>query len=224
MSSEQLHEQLNALLDGELPPAEIAALSAHLATRQDDMRALYELAELRAAISRLETEEVPPGLEARIRALTDDAPAKILPFRPRWRQLGLLAATAGLAASFTLAVLPQNKMPDFMAVRDAALRGAVTQLAEASAPVVPGFTLTGTRNDEVAGHRAQIATYMRDGASITLCLWPAGREPAHGLKNIVYRGMAISYWNDGRTEYWAASPVPAYALPGFVQALRASSV
>ena len=223
MSSEQLHEQLNALLDGELPPAEIAALSAHLATRQDSMRTLYELAELRAAIAKLETEDVPPGLEARILALTDAAPAKILPFRPRWRQFGVLAATAGLAAAITLAVLPPDKMPDFMAVRDAALRGGVTQLAAASAPVVPGFTLTSTRNDEVAGHRAQIAVYTRDGASVTLCLWPAGHEPAHGVKNIVYRGMAISYWNDGRTEYWAASPQPAHALPGFVQGLRASS-
>jgi anti-sigma factor RsiW len=39
----------------------------------------------------------------------------------------------------------------------------------------------------------------------------------------VCRGMAISYWNDGHEEYWVASRMPAPALPGFVQALRAGS-
>jgi len=217
-----MNEQLSALLDGELPPAETAALAAHLAACQDCLRTWGELADLRAAMAGLEREEVPPGLEARILALTD-APSKILPFRPRWRQFGLLAATAGLAAALTLALLPQDKTADFMAVRDAALRGGVTQLAQAGAPVVPGFRLAGTRRDEVAGHHAQIAVYTGNGASITLCIWPAGSEPAHGLKTTVYRGMAITYWNDGHEEYWVASPMPAPALPAFVQALRARS-
>lgn len=223
MSCEHLHEQLNALLDGELPPAEEAALSAHLAACQDCMRTLRELADLRANIAGLESAEVPLGLEARIRALTDDAPAKILPFRPRWRQLGLLAATAGLAAAITLAVLPKDRTPDFMAVRDAAMRGGLTQLAEAGAPVVRGFTLAGTRRDEVAGHHAQVMVYTRDDARFTLCIWPAGREPAHGLETTIYRGVAISYWNNGHEEYWVVSRMPAPAMPVFVQALRASS-
>jgi anti-sigma factor RsiW len=222
MSCEHLHPQLSALLDGELPPADVAALSAHLAACQDCMRTWCELADLRAAIAGLQSAEVPPGLEARILAFTD-VPSKILPFRPRWRQFGLLAATAGLAAALTLAILPQDKTADFMAVRDAALRGGLTQLAEAAAPVVPGFRLVGTRRDEVAGHRAQIAVYTRNGASITVCIWPAGSEPAHGLKTTVYRGMAINYWNNGHEEYWVASPMPAPALAGFVQALRAHS-
>jgi anti-sigma factor RsiW len=217
-----MNEQLSALLDGELPPAETAALSAHLAACQDCMRTWGELADLRAAIAGLERAEVPPGLEARILALTD-APSKIVPFRPRWRQYGLLAATAGLAAALTLAILPQGQTVDFMAVRDAALRGGLTQPAEAGAPVVPGFRLASTRRDEVAGHHAQIAVYTRNGASITLCIWPAGREPAHGLKTTMYRGMAIDYWNDGHEEYWVASPMPALELADFVQALRARS-
>jgi anti-sigma factor RsiW len=223
MSCKHPHEPLNALLDGELPPAEAAALSAHLAACPDCRLTLRELAELRAAIAELERAEVPAALEARIRALTDAAPAKILPFRPRWRQFGLLAATAGLAAALTLAVLPKDRTADFMAVRDAALRGGLTQLADAGAPTVPGFTLTGTRRDEVAGHHAQIAVYTRNGVRFILCIWPAGREPARGLESTVYRGMAISYWNDGHEEYWVASKMPAPALPGFVQALRAGS-
>ena len=223
MSGEHPHERLNALLDGELPPAEAAALSAHLAACGDCLRTLRELAGLRADIAGLESAEVPLGLEARILALTGDVPGKILPMRPRWRQFGVLAATAGLAAAITLAVLPKDMGAEFMAVRDAALRGEVTQLAAAGTPSVPGFTLIGTRSDEVAGHRAQVAVYMREGVSFTLCIWPAGREPAHGPKTTIYRGMAITYWNDGRDEYWAASPAPAAMLPAFVQALRAGA-
>jgi anti-sigma factor RsiW len=220
MSCEHLHEQLNALLDGELPPAEAAALAAHLADCPDCARTLQELAELRVAIAGLEEEEVPPGLEARILAMTADEPAKILPFRPRWRQLGLLAATAALAAGLTLSLRPEDKTPDFMAVRDAALRGGVTQLA--SGPSVPGFTLTSARNDVVAGHHAQVAVYVRGGTSFTLCIWPAGREKAHGVRNAVFRGMDITYWNDGHSEYWVASPAPAPGMADFVQAVRAS--
>jgi anti-sigma factor RsiW len=57
MSGEHPHERLNALLDGELPPAEAAALSAHLAACGDCLRTLRELAGLRADIAGLESAE-----------------------------------------------------------------------------------------------------------------------------------------------------------------------
>ncbi len=224
MSCEDFHEHLSALLDGELPKAEAAALAAHLAACPGCARHLQELANLRAAMAGLEDMEVSPRLEARILALTGSAPgpAKILPLRPRWRQFGLLAATAGLAAMLILALRPADKTPDFLAVRDATLRGWLTPPGNAGAPMVPGFTLIGTREDEVAGHQALVADYARNGTRFTLCAWAAGSEPARNLREAIFRGTAINYWNDGREEYWVASPAPAPALPDFVQALRAS--
>jgi anti-sigma factor RsiW len=88
---------------------------------------------------------------------------------------------------------------------------------------VPGFQLTASRMDEVAGHLAQVAYYTRDGQTIVLCIWPANGEPAHGVKTAEYRGMAIKYWNDGDHEYWAASLSPGADLQKFVAVLSVSS-
>jgi anti-sigma factor RsiW len=94
--------------------------------------------------------------------------------------------------------------------------------AMASAPVVAGFQLTASHMDIVAGHIAQVSVYTKDGQTITLSSWPANGEPAHGVKHAQYRGMAIAYWNDGKTEFWAASTSPTADVQGFVAELTAS--
>jgi anti-sigma factor RsiW len=132
-----------------------------------------------------------------------------------------LAASAALAATVLL-MLPQGKdmRPDLMSVRDATLRSGLPQGGEGSVPAVPGFTLVAAHRDLVAGHRTEVALYRRGDATVTLCLWAAGREPAHGTVRAVYHGMAIAYWNDGRTEFWAASAAAGPALADFVLGLR----
>jgi hypothetical protein len=109
-------------------------------------------------------------------------------------------------------------------VHDAALRSAsLTTAAPAAAPTVPGFALASNHRDVVAGHVAQVVDYVRDGQTITLCIWPAGKEPAHDVRQAVYQGMTIKYWNDGDHEYWAASTGSGGNLDKFVAALSVSS-
>jgi len=227
MSCAEYNESLNALLDGELPPAEAATLASHLAACPACTQTLAELAELRAGLALALPEEAPPELQARIEALLLADGAEIIPFTPKPRSWlpnrpGWIAATA-LAAALMLTFLPHHdETKDLMSVRDAALRGGPAMYAATTPPpAVPGFQLTSSRMDIVAGHIAQVAVYTRDGQSITLCTWPANGEPAHGVKHAQYHGMTIDYWNDGDHEYWAASTSPD--LPGFVTAAAATA-
>jgi anti-sigma factor RsiW len=230
MSCEDYNDQLNALLDGELPPAQAALLAAHLATCPACTKSLAELAELRAGLAQLLPEaEAPAELQTRIEALLGAEAPQVIPLKPRRRltvvRTGWLAAGA-LAAALALALMPRHDpTKDLMSVRDAALRGAPGIYAAATppAPTVPGFQLAGSRMDEVAGHVAQVAYYTKSGQIIVLCIWPANGEPAHGVKTAEYRGMAINYWNDGDHEYWAASLTPNADLKDFVAALATSS-
>jgi anti-sigma factor RsiW len=111
---------------------------------------------------------------------------------------------------------------DLMSVRDAALRGGIAQgvATNIGAPAAVGFTLASARADIVAGHPARVFGYARADQTVTLCIWPAGGEPAHGVRDARYRGMTIRYWNDGKQEYWAASSGQAAVLDDFVAALR----
>ncbi len=230
MNCEDWTLHINAFLDADLSAPEVASLTAHLSTCPACVQMLGELAAVRGAIAALDVDEVPSAaLVARVHAIVDGRPGKARALRPRWRPRWRplwpwatgLAASMALAASVLLMLPPaKNVQPDLMSVRDAALRVSLAQEAAAKVQAVPGFILVSSRQDLVAGHVAQVAVYRRGDAVITLCAWSAGREPAHGVINAHYRGMAISYWNDGREEYWAASAAPGSDLGAFVQAMH----
>jgi anti-sigma factor RsiW len=131
---------------------------------------------------------------------------------------GLAAVAAALAIMF---LTPEDESRDFMAVRDASLRTELSQANETrpNAPTVPGFTLASARTDIVAGHPARVLVYKGPSVSITLCIWAGDGELAHGVHNVDYQGMQISYWNNGSVEFWAASAEPGPSLQSFVHAL-----
>ena len=223
-------EQLNALLDGELSAQETAALAEHLAASPESARTLAELAQLRAALARLIPQEEAPAdlvrtieaaLEAETKALRTSA--TVLPFRARLarRSTGWIGAAAAVAALLFVTLLPRaDNTRDLTAVRDAALRSELAQVQEPapSGPRAPGFQLASVRTDVIAGHRSRVLVYKRGGATITLCIWPANGEAAHGLRTSLYQGESISYWNDGQQEFWAASAEPDAAdLADFVK-------
>ncbi|HTI01084.1 MAG TPA: zf-HC2 domain-containing protein [Acidisoma sp.] len=225
MNCDDRNLQINAFLDGALSPSEAAMLMAHLKTCPTCTRMLAELAELRGALAELDAKEAPSAaLVARVHALVDDPRSKIRFIRPYRRLAVGLAVSAALAATVLLTLLPgKDVRPDLMSVRDAALRVSLSAAANTKAPAVPGFTLVDARDDMIAGHRSRVAIYRQGNATVTLCLWPAGHEAAHGVVKALYRGMAIHYWNDGREEYWAASTAPAPVLVDFVRATRRST-
>jgi anti-sigma factor RsiW len=231
MSHETYSTQLNAMLDGELRAAEIASVTSHLAVCPDCARYLAELVALRAALQQeFPVEDVSSEFYTKIAAVLDSEiqrtePPKVIRFRrrPVPRRVAWFAGAAAIAAVLTISLLPQqNATRDLMSVRDAALRGSVSQTVAVNnaGPAVPGFRLTASRSDVVAGHSAQVFAYSKDNQTITLCIWSANGEAAHGVRNAVYKGMAISYWNDGRQEYWAATTGTAGLLENFVTAFK----
>jgi len=222
VTCEDRNLELNALLDDELPAAELAALTAHLATCPVCLRRLAELGAVRAALAEAVPEEaIAPAFAARINAMLAAEAARAAPARVRiWpARVAIFALGAALAAAVALTLAPNpNQRGELMAVRDAALRSGGVGIA-AEAPRVPGFALAAAREDWVAGHRSQVATYRRAGQDVTLCIWLANGEPAHGLRVAHYRDATIEYWNDGVHEYWATGPTAL--VDGFVVAIRA---
>jgi anti-sigma factor RsiW len=226
MSCDDRIEQISALLDGELAAADLAALTAHIATCADCARTLAELGGLRAALAEAVPEEpVSAEFAARIERLLQAPPQlrrrAVLPWPVR-RAGGWFAAGVAVAAMILLALWPRHDGGiDLGGVRDAALRASLPSAAAGASagPAVPGYRLVAVRADVVAGHDARVLVYEQGSERITLCIWPAGREAAHPARQAVYRGMAIRYWNDGSAEFWAASPEPGEGLAAFVATL-----
>jgi anti-sigma factor RsiW len=228
-------EQLSAMLDAELAPADMAELTVHLAACPDCTQHLAELAALRAALHHeLPEEEVSPDFYAKISGLLDQQTSTLTPeakvtnvlaFRPHpvRRRIGWIAAGTAIAAMLMILLLPHRDVSrDLISVRDATLRGSVSQAVASNiaGPTVVGFRLDAVRSDIVAGHPAQVLTYARANQTVTICIWSANGEPAHDVRNAVYRGMAISYWNNGKQEYWAATTGPTATLNDFVTEWR----
>lgn len=231
MNHESYSEQLNAMLDGELRATEIVPLARHITACPDCAKQLTELIALRAALQQAyPVEDVSLEFHTRIARLLDreiqrpETP-NVMPFQPRQVRLRIawLAAGTAIAAMLAILLLPhQNATQDLMSVRDAALRGSVSQTVAVSnaGPVIPGFQLMVARSDIVAGHPARVLAYSKDSQTIILCIWSANGEAAHGVRNAVYKGVAISYWNDGKQEYWAATTGRNGLLETFVTAAR----
>ncbi len=191
MDSEQRHQdllRLNALVDGELPPAERADLAARLATDRDLARAYAALAQLKAAIA----EEV------------NDAPAIALPpakrraWLPAWPRLA--AAGLGLAAMLTVAMFAAN---DFIARDAEPPNEAPTAITLASLPAgtsIPRLETAGLKLvslDLNPGHVPLFTARYRGphGCRLDLRAWPVG-EPAAPLS-----GSSRYRWTVGNLTY-----------------------
>ncbi len=213
---EDHREAIGALLDGELPPHQVADLCRHLEGCAGCRGVLAETAALRAELHSL-ADPAPAALAARIEAMI------AAPARPRWRVRAAWRPTAWAsagalaAAALLLTLLPRaHTAAELMAVRDAALRPAAGVIAAAYEP--QGYQLVSSRIDVVAGHRARVFIFQRGSELVALCEWDANGEPAHTTRKARQGDTEISYWNDGTTEFWAAGK--SAELAGFVGQMR----
>lgn len=240
MTRQERQDRLSAFLDGELSPPDLAELTGHLADCSDCRAHLAELGALRAALAdAIPLDDVSPAFRSRITTALENAmdrpsgtrptePAPVLPFRPpprgtRRRAFAAGVVAAAVAAMLILGLLPhQDNRIDLAAVRDAALRGTLSLPAPESGSglALPGYQRVAARADIIAGHAAEVLVFTRDSQILTLCIWKAKGEAAHGMRDAIFRGMHIRYWNDGHNEYWAASGGPADGLRDFVAAVR----
>jgi anti-sigma factor RsiW len=232
MNRPDFQDQLNALLDGELPPGELVGVTARLASRPGSSKSLAELARLRADLAvAIPLEEPSAGLVERVEAgLASEAAeagaANVVSFgaRSSRKRLGWIGVGGAIAAMLVVSFLPRaDETRDLMSVRDAAMRASMTgaKVARNDVPVVPGFELVSAGTDIVSGRRSTVLVYKGAGGEITLCIWPSDGEAAHGVVQAEYQNAQIDYWNDGRAEFWAESAHPeGAALNEFMRAIN----
>jgi anti-sigma factor RsiW len=250
VTCEDHNQTLSAFLDGELSPIEVAALTEHLASCPDCVKRLAELGALRVALAEAIPEEgLSPEFLSRITGALDSAvetlsqrasvaepprTARLIPFKPlrqprptnRRPFLAGVVATA-VAAMVVFTLLPRHSnVLDLAAVRDATLRSAVSPGAPSNGMAfgVPGYRLTSARADIIAGHNARVLVFAQGSETLTLSIWKANGEPAHGVRYADFGGLQISYWNDGTNEYWASSAGPTNGLRRFVAKVRQDRV
>ena len=124
-------ERLNALIDGELPPAEHAALADRIAAGRDLAQAHATLARLKACI--VEKAELAPPVEI------------ALPKPKRRRMLPAWSAAAAAAATVVLAVLVWLREPESDQALHAEMRPFITLAALPASPVIPDLTNAGLK-------------------------------------------------------------------------------
>ena len=203
---------LLAVVDGSLPPAELAAAEARLNATPEGRRALAAHRRVAGAL-RERGPAAPAGLRRRIEALPAARPrARLL--RPA---LAAAAALAALAAVLAIA-LPGGdpELAQVVALGDqaatqptpAVLAGQPAMLErEVDGVRFPdwsdefGWHPHGARSDELAGRSAETVFYEHDGHRIgyTIISGPALEIPPDARRSRV-RGMDLAAYRDGHRD------------------------
>lgn len=178
-------EKLNALVDGELPPDERAALAGRLASERDLARAYATLARLKAAVGDA--------------ADAADCPAFELPQRRKVRLWRPIALGAGLAAALAIGVFVAMPRP---ADIDGPAEGptAITLVSLPEGTTVPRLETAGLKLTGLVIDPGQIplvsATYRGPhGCRLDLRAWPVGATPP------TTAGSAHHRWTAGNLVY-----------------------
>jgi len=178
--------KLNALVDGELAPAERAEIAARLAVERDLARAYAVLAQLKATIGE-----------------TADEPAPIvLPVARRPFARGLFAAAACLIIAIGLAIVVTRTMLADSGLESATAEGP-TAITLASLPAgtnIPrldtaGLKLIGLAIDP-GGVPMMTATYRGPhGCRLDLRAWPTGAKapPLDGTSRRTWTAAGLTY-------------------------------
>jgi hypothetical protein len=179
-------ERLNALVDGELPPAEHAALAGRIAAQRDLARAHATLARLKACVA-----------EGRDSGSPFELP---MPRRSRTVRLGAVSAVAAIGVlGFVAAVglLAVDRLPPGIIAPEI----AATLAALPATPVIPDLTVTGLQLSGTTIEHAEdatllLATYRGPrGCRLELRVRPlhADSPPARGTARAVWTVDELAY-------------------------------
>jgi anti-sigma factor RsiW len=202
--------RLNALIDGELPPADHAALADRIAAGRDLAQAHATLARLKACI--VETAAKTPVGDIAI------------PHSPRRRRLlpAIGLATAAAAALLALAVFYPAQRADQASRTEIA--PLVTLAALPVAPVIPDLTIAGLNlvggEVETSGQTAVLVAAYRGprGCRLELRVRPAGTAMTATV------GTTRAAWTAGDLAYeLVAFGMPAGRFAAVAAAAEASS-
>ena len=181
-------ERLNALIDGELPPAEHAALADRIAAGRDLAQAHATLARLKACIVESADETPVAGIV-------------LPPVPPRRRAFGLAGAALAAAAAVLLAVFAW--MPGQQPARTplAEIAPMVTLAALPQTPVIPdlastGLKLVGGEVEHAGGTAVLVAAYRGPrGCRLELRVRPVATDvpPTVGTSRKVWTAGDLAY-------------------------------
>ena len=175
-------EKLNALVDGELPPGERAALAGRLASDRDLARAFATLARLKAVIGE---SAAAPG----------DCPAFELPRRKPSHRFRNVTIGAGVAAALVVAVLMAVPRPVETEAPSAEGPTAITLASLPEGTTVPRLDTAGLKLTGLVLEPGQVplvsATYRGPhGCRLELRAWPVGATPPEAAGSEHHRWRA----------------------------------
>ncbi|HXZ55118.1 MAG TPA: anti-sigma factor [Burkholderiales bacterium] len=249
MTNEEALRLLHAYADGELDPARMLELEAHLAANPSARAACERLRGLSAAIrAKADYHAAPAGLAERLAASIPPAPVT-RPRRfavPRW--LPSAAAVAGFALlawiAATVAMRPGEDERLAAEVLDAHVRSTlagrpfdvassdqhtVKPWLSARLPFSPpvadlsaqGFELTGGRLDYVGGRRVAVLAYKRRQHLIDVFVWPSAARPHEPA--LTRDGFNIERFARDGMEFWVVSDLNRNELGDFARLLAEHS-
>jgi anti-sigma factor RsiW len=243
--SEQDELLLNAYLDGELAPMDIARFEHRLAEEPALANEAAARRALRESMRAGLTADVPSdALERRVMAGVN-LPAKAPP--PSWRSLAAsLMIGALLGGTVTFGILNQPGGDVANEVVSAHIRALMApqpidvQSSDrhtvkpwfagklAFAPKVvdlsaQGFQLVGARIDVIGLEPAATLVYSNGKHFISVVEMPGSSAPPTALQLHVERGYFALAWSDGAVAYWAVSDMAAAELKTFVSLFQAGA-
>lgn len=179
-------ERLNALIDGELPPSEHAALAAELALHPDLAHAHATFAQLKACV----VESVEPPAVSGV----------VLP-KPKPRLTRPALAAAAVAACVLIAVVAYQAAREPAPAQSADVAALVTRVALPDAPVIPdlsnaGLKLVGGEVEHTGGTAVLVAAYRGPrGCRLELRVWPANTPmpPTVGTSRMAWATGDLAY-------------------------------
>ena len=244
MNCPEVEGVLDAYVDGELTPAEAAAVRAHL----DACPVCRERVAVRSALGRLI--RLVPYYAApdrlRVAVATTRRPARFTPRLLAYAAMVTLAVSLGGVTAVRTVRARQGATVTAAVAQDAvsshvrALMGAhlfdvhssdqhtvkpwFLGKLDFSPPVddlTPlGFPLVGGRLDYLAGRPVAALVYQRRQHIINLFVWPASDTGAAPTDARALRGFHVRHWTRNGMAFWAVSDLNELELDEFAGALR----
>ena len=242
MNCHEVERQLDAYIDGELAPAESAAVQSHLADCRACSQRVAERQSLGQLVRRAPYYPAPDRLRAAVRA--SRRPSRLTPTVLAWAASILLAVSvggvmiAGARRARTAAESSASIANDIVGGHVRALMGdhlfdvrSTDQHTvkpwflgklDFSPPVKDtaaiGFPLIGGRLDYIAGRPVAALVYQRRQHTINVFVWPEAQPAPPAAESL--RGFQIQHWTRDQMAFWAVSDLNAAELGEFVTALQ----
>jgi anti-sigma factor RsiW len=246
VNCEEIHIQLDPLVDQELTTSEQTMIMCHVKNCPTCQRKLEELGKLRLDLQQIASTVVPDQLATTLIAAIDSAPlSQAAPVKRRWL-LQIVSHSAALITGALVVYLGVLLPPTHPAIKDEVVTAHVrslmnhqlTQVAAGDphkvkpwfagkldyAPPVAdltasGYPLVGGRIDYLDKRKVATLIYSRREHTINLFVMPASTGQSRLDMTDRKNGYNLIAWQDAGFQYWAMSDLSAKELQGFTRLL-----